>query len=395
MLKAKRKKLHLRLARTLEQQFPALADAEPELIAHHYSNADESLPAVDLWLKAAKKAARRSANVEATQHLNTGLKILLDLPKSVERDRRELEFRTHMGALLTAMKGFAAQEVEVAFKRARLLSGKLQNKGMFPILRGLWVHYLVRANWTSARRLAKEMLSLAQAENNRSYELEAKRALGMTFLWFGKLEPAAEQLQEGWALYDSEVHRQHLVLYGNDPGVACLVHHAMVAAISGRSQQSLQLSDQAISLARELSHPFSLCQAMIYRTYLYQIRRDNALTLEWADKTEALATQHDFPFWLAETKLFRGWAHAQLGEPVSGLEEMLSGLSDFLDTGALMDRPRWLSMIAEGFQLSGQPDKALRHLAEALELANRTKERLVESLLYNLTGEVHARTNAP
>ena len=109
-----RRVLHIRIALTLESEFPQIALAEPELIAWHYSSAGLVEPAVDWLLSAAKREMQRSGNIEAIDHLRKGLELLNTLPDNPERDRRELDLQTHLGAALTAAKGFAAPEVRDA-----------------------------------------------------------------------------------------------------------------------------------------------------------------------------------------------------------------------------------------------------------------------------------------
>ena len=394
LLKSKRRELHMRIANALETNDPRITELQPEILAQHYFRAGDRQSAARFWLNASKKSAERSANQEAMTHLNGGLDALLSLPRDEDRDKRELEFRLHIAALLTATKGFAAKEVETAYKRARKLSRTLGNTNMFSILRGLWVNNLVRAQWPAARRTAKEMQELAATSGSEAFELEAHRALGMTWLWQGALDASGAELERGWQLYDSDRYRDHAVRYGNDPGVACLVHHALILALTGRLDDALSRNDQAIVLANQLSHPFSLCQAIIYRVYLHQIRREPEATRQWVIQAESVANEHDFPFWLAEIKLLRGWARAMSGEAQGGLAEMQDGFAAFLETGALMDRPRWLSMIAEGFSAQQRFDEAKDAVVEALQIAASTKERLMEGLLHNLMGEIHLSAGA-
>ena len=67
------KQYHQRIAQVLEARFPALCETQPELLAHHYTEAGLSAPAVDCWQRAGQRAIERSAHVEAIRHLTRGV----------------------------------------------------------------------------------------------------------------------------------------------------------------------------------------------------------------------------------------------------------------------------------------------------------------------------------
>ena len=174
LLRSRRESLHIRIALTLESEFPQIALAEPELIAWHYSSAGLVEPAVDWLLSAAKREMQRSGNIEAIDHLRKGLELLNTLPDNPERDRRELDLQTHLGAALTAAKGFAAPEVRDAYVRARSLCAHLEDPSqIFPVLRGLWVYHLVRAEWRQAQDVPNKCLSLASGRTTSAISWRA------------------------------------------------------------------------------------------------------------------------------------------------------------------------------------------------------------------------------
>ena len=78
LLKSTRQHYHQRIAQVLEAQFPETAGAQPELLAHHYTEAGLTRQAVDYWYKAGQRAIERSAHLEAITHLRQGLALLAD-----------------------------------------------------------------------------------------------------------------------------------------------------------------------------------------------------------------------------------------------------------------------------------------------------------------------------
>jgi class 3 adenylate cyclase/predicted ATPase len=389
LLKSKREALHMQIAQLVTEERGSFAETPPELIAYHYTAAGRTEPAIKNWRKAGAQALQRSANVEAVGHFTRALELLEHIPHSEERDQRELDLRTQLGATLTAVKGFGAVEVEAAYARARVLCGQSKDATQrFAVLRGLWVYDLVRAEWSEASALAEEMLGVATREANAAFELEARRAMGMTLLWRGDLNEALAHLQRGRCIYDAEKHHGHAYQYGNDPGVACLVHEAFVLCVLGFADQALLRSEDSIALARQLSHPFSLTQALIYRAFVHQCCREADPTRKFAGEAQALAREHSFPFWLAEATMLQGWAMAQQGDATEGLDLLREGLAAFRATGAKMDQPRWLATLAEAHLCAHQPGEGLTAVAEALAVVELTKECFFAARLHGLRAEL-------
>ena len=146
LLKSTRQQYHQRIAQVLEAQFPETAEAQPELLAHHYTEAGLTAQAVRYWHHAGQRASERSAHVEAIAHLRQGLALLQTLPETPQRPQREVDMLIALGAALLATKGFAAPEVGQTYTRARQLCEHLDNPHqLFPVLRGLWNYYIARA----------------------------------------------------------------------------------------------------------------------------------------------------------------------------------------------------------------------------------------------------------
>src|SRR5262245_14518180 len=134
LLKSTRQQYHQRIAQVLEAQFPDTALLQPELVAHHYTEAGLSAQAVLYWQKAGQRAVERSAHLEAVAHLNKGLALLRALPDTPERTQQELVLQTLLGPALIVSKSFAAPEVEQTYTRARALCQQVGDTSqLFPV----------------------------------------------------------------------------------------------------------------------------------------------------------------------------------------------------------------------------------------------------------------------
>src|SRR5262249_22317902 len=161
LLRAARQNYHQRIAQVLESQFPEIAETQPELLAHHYTEAGLMEQAVGYWYKAGQRAAmERSAHVEALAHVRQGLALLETLPETPERTRREVDILISLGVSLIATKGPAAPEVEQTYLRAQHLCEYLEAPHqLFRVLRGLWNYYLIRAELQTAYALGEQLLA--------------------------------------------------------------------------------------------------------------------------------------------------------------------------------------------------------------------------------------------
>jgi hypothetical protein len=162
LLKRTRQQYHQRIAQVLEAQFPEMAQTQPELLAHHYTEAGLIAQAMPYWQRAGERATQHSANVEAINHLTKGLELLKTLPDTSERAQQELLLHIALGVPLIAARGYAAPEVGKTYVRARELCQQVGDTPLlFPVLRGLWAFYHIRAEFQTARGLGQQCLTLA------------------------------------------------------------------------------------------------------------------------------------------------------------------------------------------------------------------------------------------
>ena len=156
LLKSRRRQLHGSIAQVLEERFPETAATQPELLAHHFTEARQIERAIAYWLKAGERSAARSANLEAIRHLERGLEALTSLPESPERDRQELGFQIAIGTPLIAVQGYSAPQTGAAFSRARVLCERLgEAEPLVAALSGEFVYHFVRGNYPTMRRLSR------------------------------------------------------------------------------------------------------------------------------------------------------------------------------------------------------------------------------------------------
>ena len=389
LLKSTRQSYHQRIAHVLEYQFRETAEVQPELVAHHFTEARRIEPAVAYWHKAAQRAVERSAHVEALAHLQQGLELLKTLPETAEPTQCEVNMYLALGVSLNATKGYGAPEVGQTYTYARQLCHHLEDPSqLFPVLEGLYGYYLVRAEHQTAYTLGAQLLTLAQQVHDGGMLMVAHRSMGQTLSYLGAPATAHPHLTQGIALYDAQPHRASVLLYGEDTGVVCRCHDALLLWLLGYPEQGLAQLDDALTLAQQRAHPLSLAYALTFAATCHQYRREVSAAQECAEALISLAAEQGFPYWMAIGALRYGWALAQQGQAQEGIVQMQQGLTAWRAIGAGIGRPYWLALLAEVYGTMEQPEAGLRALTEALTLAETTGERLNEPELYRLKGEL-------
>jgi class 3 adenylate cyclase/predicted ATPase len=386
--KKPRRVLHARIAKALEHQFAERVTREPELLAYHYEQAGLAGPAVEYWHRAARQGAERSANIEALNHFNRALELLKDLPQGLERNALELELLIARGVPLLSVKGYASDDMEHNYRRAKDLSQEHSGSGhQFLAIRGLWVFHLVRGHLANARGLADNLLALAHREQRLDLLIQGHAALGSTNFFLGRFDEARTHLLTVKSLYDPNLHRSQALRYGQDSGISTRIYLARTLWILGEGEQVDTLAREAIGMARELEHPYTLVFTLVFLSWLYSAARNAKRTRELTDEAIAVSTQYSFALGLAWATTSQGWALAETGQE-EGLAQLLQGLAATRATGARTNDTFTLALLADIYLRHNRIDEGLAIIEEAQTLAVAGGERFWHAELLRLKGEL-------
>jgi class 3 adenylate cyclase/predicted ATPase len=389
LVKNTRQHYHQRIAQVLDERFPDTVETQPELLAYHYTEAGQPVQAVPYWLRAGQRATERSANLEAVSQLTKGLEVLQNLPATPERAQQELTLQLAMGAPLLMIKGHSAPEVERAYTRALELSQQAgDSPQLFSTLTGLWRSYYSQARLETTRELAEQCFALAQRMQDQTLLQQAHTMLGLALFTRGELISARRHLEQGIALYNPQHCRSLAFSGGIDPGVCCLSGVAWTLWTLGYPDRALARSQEALTLARQLSHAYSLGFALHYNAMLHKWRREVRLVQVRAEAVIALSNEHGFARWLAGGMIRRGWALAAQGLAEEGIVQLHHGLATWRQMGGELGLPNILAILAEAYGKGGRAEEGLGVLAEALATAHKNAEHHYEAELYRLKGEL-------
>ena len=396
LLKSTLQQYHQQIAQVMEAQFAEVGEAQPELLARHYTEADLTEPAIRHWRRAGDQAAQRSAHTEAIGHLTKALELLLTLPDTPGRAQQELALQLSLGASLMVTKGYSATEVEQLYTRQQELCFQVGDAfQVAQVLFGLYAYYVVRGHFTAWLALGEQFLTFAQQRQDAAVSFMVHTAVGGAFRWTGDFVSAHTHLEKAFAFYDRNRHLDLTYYIGQDPGLCALTYAAESLWCRGYPDQALERAQHALSLAQALSHPFSLADTLGHVALLHLLRHERQDAQTHIKALLPLAHEHGFAWWVGIGTCLQGWAliesavyssARELGE--AGLEQLREGLDALQAIEAEIYVPQFLGVMAQGYGQVDQASEGLRVVAEALALAEKNSERCNEAELHRLKGEL-------
>ena len=393
LLRARRAEIHGTIAGVLETAFPETLQAQPEIVAHHFTEANLLDRAIPMWEQAGRNAAQKFANTEAIRHFTKAIELLASLSDDEAKNRRELALQINLAPVYMAAKGFSAPEVGVAYERARDLARGLGDaSNLFTSLWGLWLFNQMRPKKGTARALSEELLTLGAQNADSGQILQAGHASWTTNFFLGEFKYTKERAEQGIALYDASEHRAHKFLYGgHDPGVCCRGVGGLTTYMLGFPDQSVQLVRSAVTLAEAINHPLSRLMAELWLTQIQLLRGDSKDARKTLDRAIQLASETGIPrgMW---ADFLKGWTLSVAGKPKDGLPQMLR---DFDTMGAAAQeafRPYYLGVLGDTCRAAERVEDGLGFVDRGLELVLTHDSQWCLAELHRIKGELlHAR----
>lgn len=393
LLKSTRQQHHERIARTLESDFPDIVSAQPELLAHHYTEAGLVERALPYWEAAGQRAIHQFAVPEAAaSHANRALALLETLPATPERLRQELRLQLLLGAATSPVRGPHA--AEPMYTRACELARQTSSTAeLFPALSGLAYAQLVQGHMPQARALAEEFLQAAEPVHDPLVLSVGHWILAYTAWWQGDVTDVREHSRRGLELYDPEHHLAGIEAYNNNPGIVCGYLDGLSSWVLGYPTEAVRAMDRTVSHAQELGHHYSVGTALLFSAQLFQLRRETEAARSRSEQALAVSMEHDLHALTLWCLLPRGWARAQQGDVAGGIADIREAMDRrrALRMGAVW--PWYLTLIAEAYGMLGDVDSGMRALDEALDWVHRNDERLYAAELHRIRGELHLQAS--
>jgi tetratricopeptide (TPR) repeat protein len=262
------------VAEILRDRFAAMAAAEPEALAHHFTQAGMTDAAIEWWGKAGDQALRRSAFQEAISHLGKAIEMAdkggeSSTPRAAGgtgSGNQRLKLQTSYGQALLWSKGYVAEETTAAFARAKELAAGISDVAdRFPTYYGLWVGSLLRGELGLAWQTAETMLRETHNEARTPEAAVARRVSGLTCLLQGNFTDARAHIEEALRVCDPGWDRDVKFRFGQDIGAAATGFLAHATWVLGEVGRARALIEEAAARAVETGHVPTLANAYTYK----------------------------------------------------------------------------------------------------------------------------------
>jgi tetratricopeptide (TPR) repeat protein len=383
LLKRTRQQYHQHVAKLLEDRFPEVASTQPELVAHHYTEANCPAEAIAYWHKAGVAAASTSANLEAVDQFRRGLALVEALPDPSERAERELDLQMALGPALIATKSFSHPDFGRTYERAWELCQQLgDHPREVTALRGLMLHHLNLQEMEKSQHFAEEALRVAERLGDAARLVGGHMAVAVALFWQGKLDPALAHFRRGFEMFDPTMQFPNWP--GANPGVQCQFYPALISWMLGYPDRSLDELRAAVGSAETLGHPVTLAHSLCWVALVHIFRHEPPAVADDAGRALRICEEHHIPQFYAIALCANGWALGVSGEGEKGLAQITQGVESY-GLGALR---HILSALQADAQLAiGKPEAALASVAAGLKAVEKTGGAPLEAELYRLKGE--------
>jgi class 3 adenylate cyclase/tetratricopeptide (TPR) repeat protein len=390
MLRSRRREIHEALARTIEADFPELAQSRPELMALHFFEAGFVETSVDYRLKAGLRLMQSGAYSEAIAELNHGIQGLQGLAPSASNYSQEAELRAALGGCLVATRGYCAPEVEENVQRSRDLCGLLKNptSKLIPTLYGLWVVNLASSRVGPTVDYARQLAEYATPEEEPHLKVTIHFANGTTLLYRGRFDDSRRELQRAISFYDPSMHTRMVSSYGDDHGLFSSIYLQWLEGLTGHVDKALKISQFNLQTAKQLDNPLSLALALTFAMILHHDMRQPQKAAEFAARNIELCGEQGFAFWGSLSKIGLGWAQVSSDGDESGLAVISSGLAFFDLIQQKLPLAYWKSYLVEAHLHTGNWQAGLDVVDEALALSAANLDRMYHPELLRLKGDL-------
>jgi class 3 adenylate cyclase/predicted ATPase len=388
LLKSRRQVLHRRIAETLRDRFQTMAEIQPEVVAHHFTQAGLSEAAIEWWVKAGDRALDRSANNEAIAHLEKAMSLAEGLADGPAQRLLRLRLQTTYGHALLHGRGHSQPETIAAFARAReLVAGIEDAAARSSAYYGMWMVSFVRADLAPMREVA--VASLRDAPHSPGSHI-----FGVTCWFQGDYAGARAHLEQALAAYDHERDHHTAPRFVFDDRVVATGWLAVVLWPLGEVDQAARLLDSALSLARRSGHLPTVAWAHAYTCRFAGIGRKPERARPHAEELLGLAREHGLPMRLADGSFYHGWARWCAGDG-DGAAEMREGLALWNEMHYRLFAPLTRALLAEREAEAGRVEVGLATLDEQLAAIEQTGERWFDTEMHRVRGELLLKLRRP
>jgi len=396
LLREHRRALHKRIVEALEARFAEIVERQPELLAHHCSDAGLIEKAAGLWAKAGQRSLERAALPEAAEQLNRALSQIATLPSTPALRREEIKLQVALITPLMHFRGYGAEETRTATVRARTLIEQAEACGeapedpllLFSVLYSFFVANFNSFNASAVTGSAAQFLKLAEEQNAATPRMLGHRLVGVAQTTTGNFAEAFTHLDIVITSYNPTEHRELATRFGQDIRVAALCFRSWVRWMLGYPDAALADARSAVREAREVGQGIPLMYSLYFASYALICCGEYTDVNARLDELIPMATEKNAAQWRGGGMMHRGVIEALTGKASDAITTIPSGIAAWQSSGSVAFVPWYAAHMARAHAELGRFDEASREIAEALTAIEKTGETWCESDVHRIAGEI-------
>ncbi len=386
LLKKSRRGLHERIAAALTTRFPGTVAQNPELVAEHFTAADQPGDAVKWWLKAGQQAVSRAANHEALTRLRRGLEVVASLPED-EQNRNELDLLVAMMPALIAAETWASSELKRIYARAGELVELLgETPHRLTVLAGRMLFHWVAGRLNEALPLALELYELAQAIGDPGVLLVAHQGCCGVYNYHGDFRKSIEHLLASFELLEMQRERILAEMFGLSPCVGNTGYASVAYWMTGQADKGWEVAERGRQLALDLGHPPSLGFALCNRLQVLYTRGDVKAILEHEPEAARVVREERLGFYEPHATIYRGWALSELGNVEEGVAVVRGAVERYYAAGNGAQQISFLVIVGNVEWKAGNWERAFAAVDLGIRRAAELGEGMYEPEVHRLKG---------
>ncbi|MBV8402490.1 MAG: hypothetical protein JOZ17_27770, partial [Acetobacteraceae bacterium] len=388
--------LHLKIAAVLEERAPNLKETQPELLAHHYTEAAHFDKAIPLWHRAGQLAIRRMALTEAVRHLNRGLDLIAAVAPSTQRDGWELDLHTALTTAWMGLRGWQAEEIWTSAFPALALARSLRRvDALLPILRATFFNVMSVGRIADSLGWARQTLEAAEMYQDRNLLIWGHSATVAASFYTGDFIACRHHARQLLSIYDMDRDRHLADVLNHDPESHTLHYMVKAVWILGYPDEAVRLNAAKEAHVRQRGHPFDLTFTAATGAQLFNYLHQSDQALACAREGERLGREHGLPFFSnVIAPMHSGMSLIRLNKVVEGTRLLSTSLAAWEASGGGRAGATYCkTVLAEGLAQLGDLDEALRLFDTAIEQAERPgwEERCYLAEILRVKGELLAK----
>ncbi|MGX1169600.1 class 3 adenylate cyclase/tetratricopeptide (TPR) repeat protein [Bradyrhizobium sp. USDA 372] len=393
LLRSKRQVLHTRIGDVLREKFPVVAETEPEVLAHHFTEAGLSEIALEWWRKAGQQALKRSAYSEAIAHLGKAIAIADQLPDEPRRMMSRLHLQIAYGRALRGSLGHSAPETVAAWTRARQFAAGIDDPvELAPVHSGLFNACLTHGELAPMRELADAIRNAAERRPDSPVAAVVAHWTGGVTCWFaGEYSTARTHLERALAIYRAEPDPATFRASALDLPFVIMRFLALVLWPLGDIARARRLAAEAVGTPGE-KRALSQANALVHRAVFDGVcggmlqQTETILAL-------GLARDHTMPLYVAAGTYLNGLAKWRAGDRMAGLADMRHGWTFLHENDCYLCEPFWGMHVALAIADVGEVETGLEILDELIAGTGQSGQHWLDAELHRVRGKLLSREN--